>query len=124
MNLEMLALAAASGQDRPLMALSARDRAILDFERTWRQRPGPKEVAIREQFRMSRSRYYELLRSLLDEPDALAYDPLTVKRAQRVRHHRRRVRIAGRRAEPPLSSPSQAPALRQRSAKPPLPRSR
>jgi hypothetical protein len=96
----MLALAAASGQDRRLMALSARDRAILDFERTWRHRPGPKEVAIREQFRMSRSRYYEVLLALLDDPDALAYDPLTVKRAQRVRHHRRRVRITGRRADP------------------------
>jgi hypothetical protein len=30
-----------------------RDRAILDFERTRRQQPGPKEVAIREHFRMS-----------------------------------------------------------------------
>jgi hypothetical protein len=100
MNPEMLALAAASDQDRHLMALSTRDRAILDFERTWRQLPGPKEVAIRERFRISRSRYYELLSSLLDEPDALEYDPLTVKRAQRVRNDRRRVRLEGRRADP------------------------
>jgi hypothetical protein len=120
----MLALAAPSGQDRHPMTLSARDREILDFERTWRQLPVPKEAAIREQFRISPTRYYELLRSLLDQPDAFAYDPLTVKRAQRVRHHLRRVRIEGRRADQPLSSPSRAPALRQRSAKPPLPRSR
>ena len=82
------------------MVLSARDRAILDFERTWRQQPGPKEAAIREQFHISPSRYYELLNALLDDADALSYDPLTVKRAQRVRHQRRRVRMEGRRADP------------------------
>jgi hypothetical protein len=82
------------------MALSTRDRAILDFERSWRLQPGPKEVAIREHFRISPSRYYELLSALLDDPDALSYDPLTVKRSQRVRNHRRRVRIEGRRADP------------------------
>jgi len=82
------------------MGLSARDRAILDFERTWRHQPGPKEVAIRECFDFSPSRYYELLNALLDDPGALSYDPLTVKRAQRVRYHRRRVRVEGRRADP------------------------
>jgi hypothetical protein len=82
------------------MGLSARGRAIIDFERTWRQQPGPKEAAIRESFDISPSRYYELLNALLDDPDALSYDPLTVKRAQRVRHQRRRVRLEGRRADP------------------------
>ncbi|HMG27833.1 MAG TPA: DUF3263 domain-containing protein [Acidimicrobiia bacterium] len=82
------------------MALSARDREILDFERAWRHQPGPKEVAIRENFDISPSRYYELLSALLDNADALEYDPLTVKRAQRVRNQRRRVRIEGRRADP------------------------
>jgi hypothetical protein len=82
------------------MGLSERDRAILDFERTWRHQPGPKEGAIRESFDISPSRYYELLNALLDDADALAYDPLTVKRVQRVRNQRRRVRIEGRRADP------------------------
>lgn len=82
------------------MGLSARDRAILDFERNWRQLPGPKELAIRERLHISASRYYELLNALLDDADALSYDPLTVKRAQRVRDDRRRVRIEGRRADP------------------------
>jgi hypothetical protein len=96
----MLALGASKRQDRHLMGLSARDRAILDFERTWRHQPGPKEAAIREHFRISPSRYYELLGALLDDRDAFSYDPLTVKRAQRVRNQRRRVRIEGRRADP------------------------
>jgi len=82
------------------MSLSARDRAILDFERTWRQLRGPKEVAIREHFNISPSRYYEVLSALLEDPEALSYDPLTVKRAQRVRNQRRRVRMEGRRADP------------------------
>jgi hypothetical protein len=82
------------------MDLSARGRAILDFERTWHQQPGPKEAAIRKHFDISPSRYYTLLNALLDDAAALAYDPLTVKRAQRVRHQRRRVRIEGRRADP------------------------
>lgn len=82
------------------MGLSTRDRAILDFERSWRRLPGPKEAAIREHLGISPSRYYALLSALLDDPDALDYDPLTVKRAQRRRNDRRRVRIEGRRADP------------------------
>lgn len=82
------------------MGLSTRDRAILDFERSWRRLPGPKEHAIREHFRISPSRYYALLTALLDDPEALSYDPLTVKRAQRVRIDRRRVRFQGGHAEP------------------------
>jgi Protein of unknown function (DUF3263) len=96
----MLALVVLSDQDRQPMGLSTRDRAILDFERTWRRIPGPKELAIREHLKMSPSRYYVLLAALLDDADALSYDPLTVKRAQRARNDRRRVRIEGGRAEP------------------------
>src|SRR5438046_10738933 len=101
----MLALGATSGHYRQLMGLSARDRAILDFERTWRQQPGPKEVAIREHFHISASRYYSLLSALLEDDDALSYDPLTAKRALRVRNQRRRVRMAGRRADPEARGP-------------------
>jgi hypothetical protein len=96
----MLALGATNDHYRYLMSLSARGRAILDFERTWRQQPGPKEAAIRRHFDMSPSRYYALLNALLDDAAAVSYDPLTVKRAQRVRNQRRRVRIEGRRADP------------------------
>jgi len=81
------------------MELSARDRAILDFERGWWRLPGSKEGAIREELALSSTRYYEVLSALLDEPAAAAYDPLTVKRARRMRDHRRRVRIEGRRAK-------------------------
>lgn len=81
------------------MGLSPRDRDILDFERTWWTLPGPKHGAIRERLGISGTRYYQLLNDLLDRPDAVAYDPLTVKRVRRLREQRRRVRIEGRRAK-------------------------
>ena len=80
------------------MPLSARDEAILDFERTWWRLPGPKEVAIRERFGISGTRYYELVQDLLDDADAMAYDPLVVRRLRRVRDRRRRARWEGRHA--------------------------
>jgi hypothetical protein len=82
------------------MGLAARDRAILDFERSWWTRTGPKEAAIRTELGVSGTRYYELLRGLLDDPSAYAYDPLTVKRLQRQRDRRRRGRLEGTRADP------------------------
>jgi len=82
------------------MALSDRERAILDFERGWWTRPGPKEAAIRAELGVSATRYYEILRSLVDRPEAFEYDPLTVSRVRRERDRRRRERIEGSWADP------------------------
>ena len=78
------------------MAFSERDRAILDFERSWWAEPGPKEVAIRRRLALSPARYYELLGELLESPEAAAYDPLVVRRLRRLRSRRRRARLEGR----------------------------
>jgi hypothetical protein len=78
------------------MVLTDRDRAILDFERSWWSEPGPKEVAIRERFDLSTTRYYEILNELLDTPEALEYEPLVVRRLRRVRDRLRRARFEGR----------------------------
>lgn len=83
------------------MALTSRGRAILDFERTWWAEPGPKGVAIRRKLSLSPARYYRLLNELLESDEALAYDPLVVRRLRRVRHHRRRARFEGRGAAGP-----------------------
>ena len=83
------------------MALSERDRAILDFERTWWTEPGPKELAIRERFDLSPTRYYQVVNDLLDCADALDYDPLVVRRLRRLRDRRRRARYEGRSAGSP-----------------------
>ena len=85
------------------MALSERDRAILDFERSWWTEPGVKEDAIRSRLGLSGTRYYQLLGTLLDSPEADTYDPLVVRRLRRLRDRRRRARFEGRTAgERPL----------------------
>ena len=80
------------------MPLTERDRAILDFERSWWSEPGPKELAIRERFELSTTRYYEIVNELIDEPEALDYDPLVIRRLRRLRDRRRRARFEGRTA--------------------------
>ncbi|MFN2389513.1 MAG: DUF3263 domain-containing protein [Actinomycetota bacterium] len=74
--------------------LSQRDIDILDFERTWWKHAGVKEQAIKERFEMSATRYYQLLNDLLEEPAALAHDPILVKRLKRLRTYRQRQRVA------------------------------
>jgi Protein of unknown function (DUF3263) len=77
------------------MSLSDRERAILDYERTWWRIPGRKAAVIRERFGFSATRYYEMLNDLLKNPHAMAYDPLVVRRLRRDRDRRRRARFAG-----------------------------
>ena len=76
--------------------LSERDMRILEFERQWWKFAGAKEQAIREQFGMSATRYYQVLNALIDQPEALAFDPMLVKRLQRMRASRARARSARR----------------------------
>ena len=74
--------------------LSERDIQILDFERSWWKHAGVKERAIKERFDMSATRYYQLLNELLENPAALSYDPILVKRLKRLRTYRQRQRVA------------------------------
>jgi hypothetical protein len=76
--------------------LPERDQRILEFERQWWKFAGAKEQAIREQFEMSATRYYQVLNALIDQPEALAFDPMLVKRLQRMRAARQRARSARR----------------------------
>src|SRR6476646_5020638 len=76
--------------------LSERDREILAFERQWWKFAGAKEQAVRELFDMSATRYYQVLNALLDRPEALAADPMLVKRLRRLRTARQRARSARR----------------------------
>lgn len=75
--------------------LSELDAEILDFERHWWRHAG-KVQEIRERFDMSAVRYYQQLNALLDRPEALAYDPLLVKRLRRLREGRQKSRSAQR----------------------------
>ncbi|MEW1546065.1 MULTISPECIES: DUF3263 domain-containing protein [Streptomyces] len=73
----------------PAPGLPDRDRAVLAMERRSWSGPGAKERAVREQLGMSPVRYYQLLNALLDDPRALAHDPVTVNRLRRVRDEKR-----------------------------------
>ncbi len=76
--------------------LSKRDQAILGFERQWWKYSGAKEQAIRELFDMSATRYYQLINSLINTPEALEFDPMLVKRLRRMRSSRQAARTANR----------------------------
>jgi hypothetical protein len=77
-----------AGATRSLPDLSARDLAMLAFERSSWKHGGQKEEAIREEFGVSAARYYQLLGALIDSPAALQEDPMLVKRLQRLRDAR------------------------------------
>src|SRR3712207_3807807 len=85
----------AQSQAAPL-ALSPREQEILAFERQWWKYAGAKEQAVRELFDMSSTRYYQVLNALIDRPEALAHDPMLVKRLRRMRQTRQRARSARR----------------------------
>ena len=75
--------------DEPVAhGLSERAAAILAFEREWWRHAGAKEEAIRSQFGLSAARYYQLLNTVIDSPDAVRHDPMLVRRLQRARDAR------------------------------------
>ena len=82
------------------VALGEREQGVLAFERQWWRHAGAKEEAIRREFGIDPTAYYQLLSRLIDDPAATAYDPMLVKRLQRQRASRRRQR-SGRRLSPP-----------------------
>jgi Protein of unknown function (DUF3263) len=82
----------AAATDEP--ALDEREREILAFERKWWKHAGSKEQAIRDAFDLSATRYYQILNGLLDNPAALAHDPVLVGRLRRLRSARARSRTA------------------------------
>jgi len=88
--------ASAVGQQAVSDSLSERDRQIIDFERHWWTYAGAKEQAIKDLFDMSATRYYQVLNQLIDNPVALAHDPMLIKRLRRLRAQRQKSRSARR----------------------------
>jgi hypothetical protein len=72
--------------------LSELDMRILAFERRGWRSPTLKEQAISDVLSLTATRYYQLLNALIDRPEALAFDPVLVKRLQAQRARRQRVR--------------------------------
>lgn len=74
--------------------LSEQESRILEFERSWWRFGGAKEEAIREQFDLTATRYYQLLNRLIDKDSALESDPVLVRRLRRLRQQRQEARSA------------------------------
>ncbi len=87
---------AVPAQEGLVDGLTRRELEILDFERKWWKYAGAKEEAIRELFGMSATRYYQVLNAVVDKPEALAADPMLVKRLRRLRASRQKARAARR----------------------------
>lgn len=62
--------------------------AVLDLERRTYRHQGAKEQAVRDELDLSATRYYQVLNALLDDPAALAREPVLVGRARRLREER------------------------------------
>lgn len=78
--------------------LNDTDRAILDFEAefpVWKF-PAAKDGVVLHRFGMKPTTYYAALDRLLDDPEALAYQPATVNRLRRLRDARRAARSSSR----------------------------
>jgi Protein of unknown function (DUF3263) len=77
------------------MALTDRDREILEFEASWWTWPGPKARAVRAHLGMSPTLYYLRLAALVDSEEAMDLAPMVVRRLRRRRNERRRERFEG-----------------------------
>jgi hypothetical protein len=73
-------------------ALTELEWQLLEFEGWFYKYAGSKEAAIRAEFDISATRYYQLLNALIDRPAALAAVPMLVKRLHRLRESRQRAR--------------------------------
>lgn len=76
--------------------LSEQDQKILGLERQWWKYAGAKDQAISDQLTMSAVSYYQELNRLIDSEEALAHDPMLVKRLRRQREARHRARASRR----------------------------
>ena len=85
--------------------LSELEKRMLVFEREWAAVPmrapsgalvaawqagGAKVAAVKTEFGISETRYLQVLNALLEKPEALAEDPMTVGRLRRLRERYRR----------------------------------
>ena len=74
------------------MTLSQQERDVLAFEARWWKHRGAKEQAMKDELGLSVTRYYQLLGAIVEKPEALEADPLTVNRVCRLREQQRRAR--------------------------------
>jgi hypothetical protein len=80
--------------------LTERERRMLAFERSWWSHAGNREEAVRAEFGTGSADYLRTLNTLIDRPEAIAYDGPLVRRLRRQRALRRTDRRQGRMVAP------------------------
>ncbi len=71
-----------------MQPLTDTEAAMLDLERSWFKHAGAKDEAVLARFGMTPTRYFAVLNVLLDRPEAMAHDAMTVRRLVRLREAR------------------------------------
>jgi hypothetical protein len=72
--------------------LTEREMAMLDFAGRWYKYTGAQEQAMRDEFELSATRFWQVFNLLIERPAALAYAPTTVNRYRRLRAERQAAR--------------------------------
>jgi hypothetical protein len=72
------------------MPLTDLHRDVLIFERDWWRYLGAKEAEVRRRFGHSLVRHNQIVSWVIDQPEALEVDPVTVNRLRRLRATRAR----------------------------------
>lgn len=65
--------------------LSVRHREMLAFEAQWWRHQVSRPTAVRQLFGLTEQRYQQIMNVIIGWPQALAYDPLLVRRLRRDR---------------------------------------
>ena len=76
--------------------MTADEMEMLDFEREWWRHAGTKEVEVLKRWGLSPAQYGGRLLGIALRPEALEYDPLTVRRIRRRLVPTGRPYVAGR----------------------------
>ncbi len=96
------------------MSLTIRECMVIDLAELCvaSHSSGRRDQIIRDDLGFTATRYHQVLNSLLDRPEALAYAPMAVRRLQRLQERRQhaRVRRSGRGRAPPRSVRGTLPA--------------
>lgn len=71
-----------------MQELTDRDKAIVDFAARWYRYAGAQEQAMIDELDINATRFWQVMNVLIDRPAAMAYDPMTVRRYQRLRANR------------------------------------
>lgn len=79
--------------------LTDQELEMLEFEGLRWGFPAAKQAQIMERFDMTETRYFQIVNTLIDRPEALAAYPTTVRRLLRLRDGRRAERTRRRGAE-------------------------